>query len=148
MYNLIFNGCKQSACKIFENVTTGCVTGEGFNLWWGNMIPAHLGGSHGTPALGENSASDKGMGVSHASHKSLLKERSLLCMAEMPTHLLTRKLPCTLVATGSITMTFHPPCAEMSHCGQSHLDGPDGALTPCDLGWVFHGARARGPSAS
>lgn len=30
----------------FLNLTTGSVKGEGFDLWWGYMIPAHLVVSH------------------------------------------------------------------------------------------------------
>lgn len=103
------------------------------------------------PSPQGNSAQNEGMGVSHSCHKSLLKlkERSLLCMAGVQTHLLIRKLPCTLATVGSITVTLRPSCAEMSHSGQSHVCSPDGgALTPHDLSWVFYGARAQGLSAS
>lgn len=31
-------------------------------------------------------------------------------------------------------MNLHPPCVELSHLGQSHLEGTDGALTPLDPG--------------
>lgn len=77
----------------------------------------------------------------------LKKEASCVWQGCQP-HLLIRKLPCTLATIESTTMSLHPPCEEMSHSEQSHLDGPDGALTSSDLGWVFRGAGAQGLPAS
>lgn len=103
------------------------------------------------PSPQGNSAQNEVLGESHACHKSLLKlkERSLLCTAGVQTHLLIRKLPCTLATVGSVTVNLRPSCAEMSHSGQSRVRSPDGgAMTPYDLSRVFYGARAQGLSAS
>lgn len=100
----------------------------------------------GTPALGEvlpRARACEGLMLIRSLYLNLKKEASCV-QRGLQAHLSIRKLPCTLASIESITVNLHPPCAEMSHSGQSHPEGTDGALTPYDLGRLFGGARAQG----
>lgn len=73
----------------------------------------------------------------------ILKKEASCAQQGFQPHLLIRKLSCSLAFIGSLTMKLHPPCTEVSHSGQSHSEGTDGALTLYDLGWVFSEARVQ-----